>query len=143
MTLSAFAVEKEASFYTKLEGKEVRCRLCPNNCRLKDGVRGPCGVRENRGGVLYTLVYGGIVTYHNDPIEKKPLYHYLPGSYSFSIATAGCNLHCLFCQNYSISQAKPEDLPVLEASPEEIVKMALSLKSSSISYTYNLSLIHI
>ncbi len=128
---------REASYYQKLPGKKVKCTLCPNFCELKDGDRGICKVRENRGGILYTLVYGGIVTFHNDPIEKKPFYHFLPGTKAFSIATAGCNLHCFFCQNYTISQKKPEDLPVLEASPEDIVQKAIQLKSTSIAYTYS------
>ncbi|MDD3627378.1 MAG: AmmeMemoRadiSam system radical SAM enzyme [bacterium] len=137
LNYSVFSDAHEASFYKKGKDKRVTCELCPNRCELQEGQRGPCRVRENRGGILYTLVYGGIVTYHNDPIEKKPLYHYLPGTYSFSIATAGCNLHCLFCQNYTISQAAPEDLPVLKVTPSAIVKTAISEKSSSIAYTYN------
>ena len=96
---------KEAYLYEKLDDQKVRCYLCAHRCLIKDGLKGICGVRENRGGTLYSLVYGQVIARHVDPIEKKPLFHFLPGSSSYSIATAGCNFKCLFCQNADISQA--------------------------------------
>lgn len=120
------------------EGLAVRCALCAHRCRVAEGRRGLCGVRENRGGVLYTLVYGRLVSNNLDPIEKKPLFHFLPGSLTQSIAVAGCNLSCGNCQNYSISQqprsgAKPvgEFVP-----PEEVLATAVATGAESISYTY-------
>ena len=99
----------EAMFYEKLEGGDVRCNLCNHFCRIKPGKRGICGVRENREGTLETLVYGKLVAMHVDPIEKKPLYHFLPGHLSYSIATAGCNFRCLHCQNADISQMSSDN----------------------------------
>ena len=86
-------VMKEAMFYEAIPGDRVRCHLCNHQCRIKDGKRGICGVRENRGGRLYSLVYGRIIAEHIDPIEKKPLFNFLPGSRAFSIGTVGCNFH--------------------------------------------------
>ena len=128
---------KEAKWYRTLPENRVQCLLCPYNCVLLPGQRGQCGVRENRGGKLYTLVYGRIVAYHIDPIEKKPFYHVLPASGSFSIATAGCNLHCKFCQNWDISQRKPEELDFRLLLPEDIVNLAIKYKCKSIAYTYS------
>ncbi len=129
---------KEAMFYTKMGDNKVKCGLCRFRCLIPEGRRGICGVRENRDGVLYSLVYGKAVAEHVDPIEKKPLYHFLPGSTSFSIATAGCNFRCLHCQNYSISQAPRElpEIPGFELAPETIVRKALAAGCRSISYTY-------
>ena len=129
---------KEAMFYEKLPGGMVHCGLCRFRCLIGDGKRGVCGVRENRGGILYTLVYGRAVAEHVDPIEKKPLYHVHPGSRSYSVATAGCNFRCLHCQNYSISQPGAEGFRVTgtELSPEEIVRRAVAAGCTSISYTY-------
>jgi len=127
---------KEASYYKKLKNKIVKCQLCPRFCTIKEDSRGNCGVRINKDGKLYSLVHGKPCTVHVDRIEKKPLYHFLPGTNSFSIATAGCNLHCLYCQNWEISQCKPEEIPHLNLSPEEIVKKAIKEKCKSISYTY-------
>ena len=101
----------EASFYEKLESGSVRCQLCPWQCVVPDGERGRCKVRENRGGKYYSLVYGRPCVTNNDPIEKKPFFHVYPGTKAFSIATVGCNIECKFCQNWDISQAKPEDVP--------------------------------
>jgi pyruvate formate lyase activating enzyme len=129
---------KEAMFYQKMDDMKVKCGLCRFRCLIPESRRGICGVRENRQGVLYSLVYGKAVAEHVDPIEKKPLYHFLPGSKSFSIATAGCNFRCLHCQNFSISQA-PRDLgeiPGFELEPAKIVKKALAAGCESISYTY-------
>jgi pyruvate formate lyase activating enzyme len=131
-------IVKEAMFYEKTGDGTVRCGLCRFRCRIADGARGICGVRENRGGVLYSLVYGVAIAEHVDPIEKKPLYHFLPGSTSYSVATAGCNFRCLHCQNYTISQPPRErhEIPGFELSPEMIVNKALAAGCSSISYTY-------
>ena len=104
---------KEALLYKKLPDGEVLCSLCSHRCRIQNGNSGICGVRVNKGGVLYTLVYAKAVALNVDPIEKKPLYHYLPGSLSFSIAAAGCNFRCGFCQNWEISQLKPQEDDVL------------------------------
>ena len=101
----------EARFYEKLESRKIRCRLCPRECIVGDKERGYCGVRENRGGTFYTLVHSRVCAAHIDPIEKKPLFHYLPGTTAFSMATAGCNVNCKFCQNWDISQSRPEEIP--------------------------------
>ncbi len=95
---------KEARLYDRLESGEVKCHLCRHGCQIQDEKKGICGVRQNVGGTLYTLVYDKVVSTNVDPIEKKPLFHFAPGSKSFSIATVGCNFRCSFCQNYSISQ---------------------------------------
>jgi len=125
-------------FYKNLENKEVRCELCPHHCRIANFKRGICGVRENREGVLYTLVYGKAISYAVDPIEKKPLYHFYPGSNAFSLATVGCNLHCLYCQNSDISQFPEEQREIggENFSPEEIVLLAKKNKCKIIAYTY-------
>ncbi|MFA4991743.1 MAG: AmmeMemoRadiSam system radical SAM enzyme [Candidatus Omnitrophota bacterium] len=117
--------------------KKVRCLLCPRGCELKEGERGNCRVRENIGGRLQTLVYGKPCAMHVDPIEKKPFYHYLPGSLSFSLATTGCNLHCLYCQNWDISQKAPEETAGREFSPAEVVQAALSNGCRTIACTYS------
>lgn len=125
-------------FYERVEGGKVRCGLCRFRCLIADGHRGICAVRENREGTLYTLVYGKVVAEHADPIEKKPLFHFQPGSRSYSIATVGCNFRCLHCQNYSLSQALREGVPVAgkEVPPEEVVRRAVASGCRSISYTY-------
>jgi pyruvate formate lyase activating enzyme len=129
---------REASFYEKHDDHEVRCRLCRHLCLIPDGKRGICGVRQNSGGVLYTLVYGKPCSWHVDPIEKKPLYHFFPGSKAFSIATVGCNFRCLHCQNHEISQLPREEKRItgFAMSPEEVVNQARSEGCRSISYTY-------
>jgi pyruvate formate lyase activating enzyme len=130
---------KEAMFFEKLEGNAVHCYLCSHHCRISDGKRGMCGVRENIKGTLYTLVYGKLIASHVDPIEKKPLFHFLPGSRAYSIATVGCNFRCLNCQNYDISQMpKPQrQVPGEHVTPEEVVEAAKLHKCESIAYTYN------
>jgi len=137
----AYAKEKiefqEAEYYLPLTDKNVQCLLCPRECILEPGQRGTCRARENIDGHLYSLVYRKVVSWNADPIEKKPLYHVLPGTKSFSLATAGCNLGCLFCQNWTISQVKPEDLDFLDFSPQKVVDMALESYSRSIAYTYS------
>lgn len=127
----------EAQFYKKLDGLEIECELCPRKCNVGDRERGFCGVRENRKGTYNTLVYGNPCTANVDPIEKKPFFHYLPGTMAFSIATAGCNLNCKFCQNWQISQARPEQIKSMKFSPEEIASMAASYACPSIAYTYS------
>jgi len=113
------------------------CTLCPRTCFLPEGGRGWCRVRVNRGGRLYTLVYNRPAALHVDPIEKKPIFHFLPGSTTFSLATVGCNLACDFCQNWSLSTANPEAVPDNLLSPEEVVNLALRSGSRSIAYTYS------
>ncbi len=131
---------KEALLYEKLENNLVHCYLCAHHCRIADKKFGFCGVRQNQGGTLYTYTYGDVISAHIDPIEKKPLYHFLPGSSSFSIATVGCNFRCGFCQNWEISQQSfREGIGMQsgdELSPEEIVEEAISNQCQSISYTY-------
>ena len=118
-------------------GNRVRCVLCPRECVVADLERGTCGVRENRGGVYYTLVHSRPVSMHDDPIEKKPLFHYRPGTNAFSLATAGCNLECRFCQNWEISQFRPEQVPSEDVPPDQIVRHAQRLGSRSIAFTYS------
>ncbi len=129
---------KEAYLYEKLEDSKVRCRLCNHYCVIADGHKGLCNVRENRSGTLISLVYGNVVATHCDPIEKKPLFHFLPGTRSYSIATVGCNFKCYFCQNSDISQMPSDQDQIIgsDISPDQIVKNAIETHSSSISYTY-------
>ncbi len=129
---------KEALFSTALESGEVLCELCPHRCRIKDGERGICCVRENRGGKLYSLVYGKAVAANVDSIEKKPLFHFLPGTLSYSIATVGCNLQCRHCQNAQISQMPRESGSIAgrDLPPEKVVSKAMETGCKSISYTY-------
>ena len=119
--------------------KKVHCFLCHHHCRIADSKFGVCGVRENREGTLYTHAYGEVISANIDPIEKKPLYHFLPGTISFSIATTGCNFRCGFCQNWQISQISKRKVPDLsgyQLSPEDIVVKAKETQCQSISYTY-------
>ena len=114
----------------------VNCYLCPNNCKLKDGQTGPCNTRINKGNKLYTLAYNNPSAIQVDPIEKKPLYHFMPGHSTFSIATNGCVLHCVQCQNSSISQCQPTQISSEAYSPKNIIKLAKKHKCESISLTY-------
>lgn len=129
----------EAYLYEKSDDQKVVCHLCNHRCRIKDGRRGLCGVRENRSGILHTLVFGKVIARHIDPIEKKPLYHFMPGSFSYSIATVGCNFKCRFCQNADIAQM-PENHDGMitggQCTPEEVVAAAIQGNCRSISYTY-------
>ena len=130
---------KLAMFQEQQEGNKVRCGLCSHRCLIAPGRRGICSVRENQGGMLVTLVYDKIIARNIDPIEKKPLFHFLPGSRSFSIATPGCNFRCKHCQNADISQLPQDHGGMLlgEAlSPSEIVNAAVQHRCASISYTY-------
>ena len=127
---------KLSPFFTSLSGGEIQCDLCPRRCRVSRGKRGACRVRENRDGKYYSLVYGNPCAVHLDPIEKKPFFHVLPATTSFSVATVGCNFQCKFCQNWEISQASPEDVYSYDVPPEMMVKMAKEVKARSIAYTY-------
>jgi pyruvate formate lyase activating enzyme len=129
---------QEALLYEKLDDQRVRCNLCAHRCVIAAGRKGVCLVRENRDGTLYTLVYGIPLSQAVDPIEKKPLFHFYPGSTAFSIATAGCNFRCDFCQNADISQMPRDRGQIMgrQASPEEVVRAARRYGSRSIAYTY-------
>lgn len=129
---------KEAMLYEKLSDNRVRCHLCAHRCLIYDDHMGICQVRENRGGVLYTLVYGRVISQHVDPVEKKPLFHFHPGSTAYSIATPGCNFRCRWCQNWEISQMPREQHLIAgrEIPPAEIVADAQRVGSRSIAYTY-------
>jgi len=129
---------REAMLYSRLEEQKVQCHLCNHQCTISPSKRGICGVRENREGKLYTLVFGRAISLNVDPIEKKPIFHLYPGSTSFSIATVGCNFRCLQCQNHEISQM-PKDQGRMDGStvsPSKIVSLAKENRCQSISYTY-------
>lgn len=127
----------EAMYYEKLAEKKIKCRLCPHECQVADLERGSCGVRENRGGTYYTLVYGQPCAVHIDPIEKKPLFHYYPGSQAYSLATAGCNFSCRFCQNWEISQRRPEQVQAISLLPEAVISQARNQDCPIIAHTYS------
>lgn len=129
---------REAMLYDSLPGKRVRCRLCAHNCTIADGDFGLCQARQNREGKLYTLVYGKTIARHVDPVEKKPLFHFHPGSTAYSIATPGCNFRCRWCQNWEISQMPRDERVSLggDSSPAEIVADARLSGCRSIAYTY-------
>ena len=131
------AAASEARFYSRLEDGRVRCELCPHGCVVAVGRRGVCGVRVNREGTLYTLVHSRVSAANVDAIEKKPLFHYLPGTTAFSIGTVGCNLHCKHCQNWDIAQARPEQSEVSLMPPDEVVRLAREFGCPTIAYTYN------
>ena len=128
----------EAMYYKKLPDIRVECELCPRACQVADLERGYCGVRENRNGKYYTLVHSRVCSRYADPIEKKPLFHYLPGTKAYSIATAGCNIECKFCQNWQISQFRPEQIEdTIKLTPEEVVRFAKERSCDTIAYTYS------
>ncbi|WP_309492041.1 AmmeMemoRadiSam system radical SAM enzyme [Candidatus Hecatella orcuttiae] len=128
----------EARLYQKIrEDGLVKCIVCGRRCYIADGKRGFCRVRENRGGTLYVLNYAKLTAMNVDPIEKKPLFNFWPGSLSFSISSISCSLTCEWCQNYSLSQVEPGEIPVREVSPEEVVEMAKRYGCKTIAYTYN------
>jgi pyruvate formate lyase activating enzyme len=132
-----FTNAREASYWESLGDGRIMCGLCPRRCVVRPGGRGHCGVRENRGGTYYTLTYGNPCAIHVDPIEKKPFYHFLPTTTAFSVATAGCNLDCKFCQNWHISQATPDELLNYDLPPDQLVAAALASGAPSIAYTYS------
>jgi pyruvate formate lyase activating enzyme len=127
----------EAKFYQKLRGQIIECELCPRGCVVRDGERGHCGVRKNDGGIFYTLVHSRVCAAHVDPIEKKPMFHYLPGTVAFSLATAGCNVNCKFCQNWEISQARPEEVRADYIPPQRVVELAKLYDCPTIAFTYS------
>jgi len=128
---------RRARYWRKLANRAVQCQLCPRQCTTSPGGRGHCQVRENRDGDLYTLVYGRAASVNIDPIEKKPFFHVLPGSLVFSFATAGCNIDCNNCQNWQLSQARPEDLPAANLPPADLVAAARRENTPLIAGTYN------
>ena len=128
---------REASWYKRLPERRVECQLCPRGCQVADAERGSCGVRENRGGTYYTLVYGLACTVHVDPIEKKPFFHVLPGKTALSYATAGCNVECKFCQNWEISQFRPEQVRSWWMPPKALVNLAQRLGTPLTAATYS------
>ncbi len=125
---------KEAKFYRKTDSNNLKCTLCPHECSIKNGQYGLCKVRKNIEGKLYSLNYAKISALAMDPVEKKPLYHYYPGSNILSVGTYGCNFKCSFCQNWQISQNKP---PLKDIRPEELVEIAKNRNSIGIAYTYS------
>ncbi|MDD5128838.1 MAG: AmmeMemoRadiSam system radical SAM enzyme [Candidatus Omnitrophica bacterium] len=128
---------KEALLYTHLESLKVQCQLCSHNCIIRDGKFGFCGVRQNIQGILYAHSYGKLVALNVDPVEKKPLYHFFPGSLAFSIASAGCNFRCGFCQNWQISQLDPLfPQPAEDFTAQQVVDLARKNNCRSIAYTY-------
>lgn len=126
---------KEAMFYEKLENKKVKCNLCPHNCIIKNNLTGICKVRKNVDGKLYSLNYGEITAISNDPIEKKPLFHFYPGENILSLGTWGCNFKCAFCQNSEISQERPYSIYKIE--PKELVEIVLNKKAKMVAFTYS------
>ena len=138
---AAEAVYHEAMYYDKLSGSRVKCRICPNQCELGPGGRGVCRNRVNRDGKLYTLVYGRAAALNVDPIEKKPLFHFKPGTRALSVGTAGCSFSCKNCQNWELSQRTPEQLEqsgrVHDMPPPKMVQLAKSRSIPTIAYTYN------
>lgn len=128
---------REASWYRKLDGGRVECQLCPQACTVADAERGTCGVRENRSGTYYTLVHGVVCSAHVDPIEKKPLFHVLPGTNAFSYATPGCNVECKFCQNWEISQFRPEQVASYYLPPLELARAAFRSGAKAVAATYS------
>ncbi len=128
---------REARYYEKQAERKVTCKLCPHECRVADLERGTCGVRENRGGTYYTLVYGNPCSANIDPIEKKPLFHYYPTTRALSIATAGCNFVCKFCQNWEISQKRPEQVKSYKFFPGDVINLARQRNCKTVAHTYS------
>jgi pyruvate formate lyase activating enzyme len=138
----AFAQERpglrECEFYEKLEEGNVKCVVCPRECVVAEGRRGYCKNKENRGGAYYSLAHGKACSANaSDRIEKKPFFHFLPGTRTFSFAAAGCNLSCTFCQNWEISQARPEDISSEDLPPEKTVELARKADCASVAFTYS------
>lgn len=132
-----FVYPKEAMFYEKIDKDTIQCQLCPRKCTLKNGMYGFCRARKPSDGKHYTLVYANPSAVHIDPMEKKPLFHFLPATTAFSIATAGCNFRCKYCQNWEISQFSPEETVNYYLPPDEVVKNALNYGCSTVAYTYS------
>lgn len=130
-------MKREASFWQKIQNEKVQCNLCSHNCIITDGKVGICGVRKNENGKLYSLIYGSCSSIATDPIEKKPLYHFYPGTNAFSMGTVGCNFKCDHCQNYSISKADSKFPFMQEYTPEQVVELAKEYDCQGVSYTYN------
>lgn len=128
---------REASWYKKLDEGRIECQLCPQGCTVADAERGTCGARENRGGTYYTLVHSLACSVHADPIEKKPLFHVMPGELALSFATAGCNIECKFCQNWEISQFRPEQVTSIYLPPEALVEAARRSGAKLTAATYS------
>lgn len=131
------SIHKKALWWEKLEDKKVRCTLCPRYCILKDGQIGFCSIRKNIDGILYAISYGKTTGFAVDPIEKKPLFHFLPGSDILSFGTVGCNLGCKFCQNWTSTKVKMDEIHSVSATPEQVVQLAKENDVRSIAYTYN------
>lgn len=129
--------KKEALLYEKLKGAKVKCNLCPWRCQIAPDKFGVCGVRQNIDGILYTLIYGKVSSVANDPIEKKPLFHFYPGTFCLSVGTYGCNMKCGYCQNWHISHTAGGDAFAEQISPERLIQLAREHKSSGIAWTYN------
>lgn len=126
----------ESPWYSPLPGGDLRCELCPRQCHLPTGRRGRCGVRENRSGRLYSLVYGNPAAIHLDPVEKNPLFHVLPSTMSLCLATAGCNMHCRFCQVWELSQFSSEEVYSFDLPPAEAIVQANNMQARSVAFTY-------
>ena len=127
----------ESILYENLTGERVQCNICNHNCIIDNGDYGLCGTRLNNEGILYSITYGQVSSLNTDPVEKKPFYHFHPNSLAYSVGGFGCNMSCLACQNYTISQVHSKNMPSNNILPETIVENALNSKSLSIAYTYN------
>lgn len=136
---SGILAVKEALLFDRLKESKVKCRLCPRLCIIKEGKRGYCGVRVNKEGTLYTLIYGLASSIAADPIEKKPLFHFYPGTLALSLGTLGCNLRCKHCQNWQIAHAEPDlrGSGLTEISPKETVRLAKKYNCQGVAWTYN------
>ncbi|MDD5474872.1 MAG: radical SAM protein, partial [Candidatus Methanoperedens sp.] len=128
---------KEGVLFDQLPDNKVRCQVCSHRCTIAEGKLGICRTRQNKNGKIYTLIYNTVSSEAVDPIEKKPLYHFLPGTLSYSLGTIGCNFRCEHCQNWNISQVTLEEAWTKEITPEEAVRRALASGCKSISWTYN------
>lgn len=128
---------KEGVLFEELPEKKVKCNICSHRCTISEGKTGICGTRQNKDGKIYTLIYNTVSSEAVDPIEKKPLYHFLPGTLSYSLGTIGCNFRCQHCQNWNISQALLVDSHTIEITPETAIKRTLASGSKSIAWTYN------
>jgi len=130
-------MKKEAKYWEKINNKKLQCNLCSHRCKIDKDKVGICGVRKNENGTLFSLIYGAYSSLAIDPIEKKPFFHFHPGTNALSMGTVGCNFKCSYCQNYSISTAKPESFDTREIQPEEVVNLAKENSCQGVSYTYN------